>query len=415
MRIRWVHRLGLLAIILFVIPVAYADETPADVYDRAVTLFNAQDYNSALPLLTLAIQSDPSNYMAYYYLGTCQGKTGDLKFQALNYYLSDRLHPYPELKSYADKIKNSLPIEDQDWMDRRLATAPATPSPTSTPAPIESTVSVSDTGFGVRLSTALSFFTLGDFNTELGFVNWEVQGWEAANPSGGYQLKTTLSSSGVGFEINPFFPVGKNLEAGFFFTYWPSAGASYEITASAAPSYFVNNQWSLSSFSLGFKGRGYVGEPVVNGFRFFVEPALGGQPIYIHENRTYQNTASTPASNQVGYDVSAMAIQGALKMGGAWIPALHAQVSLTAGWQFAAATGFNGTYSDSGVPTMNGAAGSVQMYTSPSTGQSYMTFIPSDPAQYTNFGVNSSTQKYCRGLTVDLGGFVLNLDASYSF
>jgi tetratricopeptide (TPR) repeat protein len=415
MRFHWVNFLFLFALSLLRGPAAFAqpaEPSPQDLYYRAVTFFNSQDYNSALPLFNLVIQSDPSNYLAYYYLGTCQGKTGDVKDQVLNYDLSDHLHPYPALKAYADKLINNLPIEDQEWVESHLAQTPATP----TPEPLQPLGPAKDTGFGVRFSTSLSLYNLADLNTEIGFVQQEVQGWEAANPGDGYQTQTSLSTTDIGFEINPFLPIGSQMEAGFSFTAWPAAaGASYEITAGNAPSYFVRSQWSLSTFSLDLKGRAYIGEPAVRGIRFFVEPSLGIQPINVQLFKTYQDTTDTPSSNQVGYNVSAVGANAALKLGAVFMPAPHAQVSLSAGWQYAAAAGFNGTYSDSGVPAMNGAAGSVQMYTNPATHQQYLFFMPSDTAQYTNFGVNSQTQNYSRALNIDFGGLILSLDASYSF
>lgn len=391
-----------------------AAPAPGGDYAQAVSLFNAKDYPAALPLFQQVVQDEPQNAKAYYYLGRCQDKAGYRRGAVLNFYISDRLQPYPALKTYADKVMEKLSLEDQDWVEQHLnsfsQSAAALQTAPSTPA------GSGKARFGLRASTGFDVYNLDDFQAEISFVNYIVQGYEASNPNDGYHLQTAVPSTDATIEINPYFTLGPDGEVGASFVYWLPTSVSYNLTAYAFPGYFVHSEWDLNSFECLLKGRLYFPTASLSkALRFFLEPALGFQPISIHWVDNFQDTSGTPSSDQVGWDTANTAFDAGLKLGAVFNLSRDSLFSFSVGYQAASASNFTGTYRDNNVPAMNGVHGSMQMYSNPTTGQRYLTFVPDNPSEYSNFGDTASTLSYCKPLTVDESGFRLALDFSRTF
>lgn len=384
-----------------------------DAYSQGVSLFHARNYSAALPLFQQAVQADPANAMAHYYLGSCQETAGDLRGEVLNYYVSDKLSPDPGLRAYADKAMDKLSLEDQDWVETRLASFSLPPA--NLPLSPAAQDPAASSRFGVRFSTEMSFFNLSDFQADLDTVNSEVQGYKAANPSYNYNLQTALPALGAGLEVTPYFTDGPDTEWGAALAYWPATSVSYNLTAGIDPRYFVHSKWDLSSFEFLLKGRFYFPKTAPKGVRFYLEPALGLQPIALHWTDDYQHTASTPSSNQMGWDTGSTALGAGLRLGTVVNFGKSALFSFSAGYQLSSASDFQGTWSDAGVPSRNGAQGSLKMFKDPSTGRRSLIFIPNNPDLLAAFNENQATLNDCGPFTVDLGGFRFNMDISTTF
>lgn len=381
-------------------------------YSQAMAFFDAKDYQTALPLFQQAIQDNPGNAKAYYYSGSCEKNLGNPKEAALDFYISDRLQPYPGLKSYADKLMANLSGRDQEAVKNRLA-AWNNPLAAISLSP-KALAAVPESRFGVRISTEPSWFNLSDFQSDLNAVGNDVLGYQSANPSLGYKFQSSIASSNVAFELNPYFTVGSDVELGIAFNYWPTSIVTFDIT-DIHPSYFVHSKWDVDTFELLFKGRFYFPKTAPKGIRFYAEPALGIQPISIDWTDSYQNTSNSPSTDQVGWNMGGTAFEAGLKLGMVVDAGSNFLFSFSGGYQLSAASGFQGASKDAAVPANNGVPGALYMFKNPSTGQSYILFIPSDPNKLSAFGENSSTINYCGPFTVDFSGFRLVVDASYTF
>lgn len=384
-------------------------------YSRAVSLYDAKDYQAALPLFQQVTLDNPRNASAYYYLGSCQQRAGYLRGEVLNFYLSDRLQPYPALKACADKVMEKLSNEDQAWVKSRLDAIPAPGAGPQLDSLIQSQGPVKPIRFGVRISSSVALFNLGDFQNDMTYRRTEVAGFQSANPSSGYSLQFSLSTADILLEVNPYLAIDPNGELGIAFRYWPTTSYAYRITAGAYPQYFVDSEFDVSSFELLLKGRTYFSNSSKDKIRFFIEPGAGLQPIHVTRTYTYANTTGSPSSDQTGENLNGLAFDGIFNMGAAFTLSPNTFLTLSGGYQLTTASGFNGTWSDSAVPAKNGAAGSERLYTNPVTGQSSLLFVPDDPTLLSAFGEDQNAITYSRPLSVDQSGFRLAGDISVVF
>jgi len=381
-------------------------------YSQAVSLFDAKNYQAALPLFQQVVQDDPNNAKAFYYLGRCQDQVGYTRGAVLSFYTSDQLQPYPALKLYADKLKAKLSPEDQDWVEKHLRNpaAPALLAASASQAAVPN-----NSHFGIRFSTSLALFNLADFQSDLAYRQYEVQGFKNSDPTGGYNLQTGIPSLDAVLELNPYVSLPPNGELGISFRYWPATSYTYKITASAFPQYFVDSEFDLSSFEVLLQGRVYFSKKNSDKVRFYIEPGAGVQPIGLKRIYTYADTAGTPSSDQTGEDLSGLAFDGIFNLGAAFTLSPSTIFSLSGGYQVCSASGFSGTWSDTAVPGKNGARGSERLYTNPTTGQRYLLFVPDDPSLLSAFGEDENAITYSRPLSVDQSGFRFSMDLSVVF
>ena len=381
---------------------------------EAVSLFAAQDYQGALPLFQKLVQEDPGNAKAYSRLGSCEENLGDIKGAALAYYLSDRLSPNPQLKSKADQLMHLLSPAQQNSVLDQLASwkNPSAPMASSTPPP--SSPSKPASPFGLRFASGISFFNLADFQSDLKFRIAEVQGFQAANPTYYYRLQSSISSNNEPLEVEPYLKLNPDVELGLVLGYWPSISYTYLIT-DVHPQYFVNSEFDMDSFELLVTGRVYFLGKDPKGFRLFFEPSFGVQPINLHRTYGYANTSGTPSADQTGESLGSTTLESVLQLGASFPVAPNLFLSFSAGYEFSASSGFEGTWSDSAVAGKNGAQGSLRLYTSPTTGQSSLTFVPDDPNLLSAFGEDANTIAYSRPLSIDQGGFRSDLDLNFNF
>ena len=394
------------------VPTTTAPPASGAEYSQAVSLFGEGDYENALPLFQKAAQLAPGSAQAYSYLGACEENSGKIGEAALDYYLSDRLSPDPLVKTKADHLMQKLSPYQQNSVLDQLASWKNPLAPLAAPASAHSPKP--KTNFGIRLSTGMSFFNLADFQTDLNFRVAEVQAFEAANPSYGYRLQTSIASNNIPMELEPYLKIGPDFELGMALGYWPTTKASYLITVAVDPTYFVNSEYDMDSFEMLLKARIYLPRKG-SGVRFFIEPSAGIQPINLHQSFADAHTTSTPSSDQISESLSAMAFNGGLQLGAAFNVSPQSVLSLSVGYQASAVSGFGGTFSDTGVPSRSGVQGTERLYTNPSTGQGFILFVPNDPNQLSNFNENTNTVIYSRPLSVDQSGFRSDIDLSFNF
>ena len=120
-------------------------------------LFQQKQYAAAIPYFQQATQQNPADYQGYYLLGYTQYMTRDMKGAAVNFGLANAKQPNATLKTYADRIKATLPPADQQWVDAQIATGGAVAA--VTPAGKHKV-------FGIRLLPSIALFKLKDLEAE---------------------------------------------------------------------------------------------------------------------------------------------------------------------------------------------------------------------------------------------------------
>ncbi len=78
---------------------------PGDSFAQGVALFQQQQYAQSVPLFQKAVQENPNDSKAYYYLGVAQVQSGDMKNAAVALGLSNKLNPSPSVAVYVDRVK----------------------------------------------------------------------------------------------------------------------------------------------------------------------------------------------------------------------------------------------------------------------------------------------------------------------
>lgn len=386
--------------------------------DQGISLYEKKEYAQALPLLAQALREKPTS-QAYYYLATCQYVTGDLQDAALNYYLMDRLRPAPQQKAFADKIKDKLTLEEQDWLEKQLRTAalpsppPLDPSapvsaPVASPAVPSRGVQVLAGPFGLRASLDISLLNMQDFVTEGNSLETVARYFQTYDPTITYQ--TSVPGFGSYVQLNPFYEMG-NFELGVKFSYLLPISATYN--RSNPYGYSVHFEDDFSSFSVAVAPRFYF--PMGGGVQFFIETALGYQPVHMDYSITARGTSGTPSNNTYGFNMDGSTLDAGLKMGFQFMKSNHFTFSLVGGYEYARAQNLRGTYYDGAYTYMNGTPGQAVMIHDPFYNDDLIWFLPDDSSKNGFFYGSTSEYKTARPLVLDFSGVRLALDFAYWF
>lgn len=295
-------------------------------FSQGVALYQQKQYAQAIPQFQAAVQQNPNDGMAYYYLGICQVVSGDMKNGAVALTLSNQKQPNPTVQNYLAQVKARLSPADQQWVDAQVAAAAKPPKVHK------------GTAFGIRLEPSVVSINLADLVTHAQSVQTLVAISQlAGNGSDNYDAKIPTSTLQVGLE--PVVSIGSNLEIGIPLAYLP-VGKFTETGALSSPSTLTplvtgTRSLDISAFSAGLNIRYLIGD---GDLRPFI--CLGGfvMPMSID----YTSTPSTGAAGtyscmgaggqgQVGLD---------LKLGDS------AGVALYGGYETATANSFkNSSYS----------------------------------------------------------------------
>jgi hypothetical protein len=85
------------------------------------TLFQRKQYAQAIQYFNAAIQQNYSDYRPYYYAGYSYYMMGNGKNAALYFNIANAKQPNASIKAYADRVKSTLPPDDQQWVDDQTA------------------------------------------------------------------------------------------------------------------------------------------------------------------------------------------------------------------------------------------------------------------------------------------------------
>jgi hypothetical protein len=249
--------------------------------------------------------------------------------------------------------------------------------------------------------------------------------YQQATPGNNYQVQSTSLSQATVFEFNPFVVINQDLELGLAVDYWSFTSLNFDVT-DVDPEYYHNYEHNLSSYEVNAKIRFYPIETADKGFRFFLEASGGVMPIQYQVSDYYQDEAPNApvtfdqapgvTNDQVGENVSSMALDGTLKAGFTFGLGTNGSLSLSAGYQYAYASGFTGTWSDSAVSAKNGVAGSDRVYPDPNGGPNYIAFTPTSSSNYFIFNhLTPAVVATSQPLVVDLSGLRASVDFAFRF
>ncbi len=309
-------------------------------FDQGVSLYQQKQYPQAIPLFQQAVQENPGDGKAYYYLGLSQVLAGQSKEACLSLTLSDEKLPNPQVKQYADQLKAQLSQEDQMWVDGQLAASASVQSPTVAQAPV-SNISNNSRKRLYRISPYVALFSLADFTTNAVSRVAEAKYFQSFDASIIESGAVPTMGPGISLEVeNP-------LLTDFDF----SVQVSLLDVGTANDAISDNSGYDLTdSFNM------FAGEFVLSGRYYFgsgaMQPWVSAGPLLDFGSITYtyhlhRNSGSTDDFSGPNYGVGfgGQAQLGMdFKMGDSFF------ITAFAGYQLASASNFNNTISSSQIP-----------------------------------------------------------------
>lgn len=196
-------------------PSATTADSGAQALRQGAALFQQKQYAAAIPYFQQATQLSPADYRANYYLAYAQYMNRDFRNAAVNFYLANQKQPNPGLKSYADRIKASLPPADQQWVDAQVSGGAGTTAVASgKKKPLQ---------FGVRALLGVAMAKLKDFNDDA-----DAQKLHATEA--GYGLTGQVTKGNIWAGAEPFFKPASNVELALGFGVFPVGKYSYSCS-----------------------------------------------------------------------------------------------------------------------------------------------------------------------------------------
>lgn len=320
--------------------------TTEDSFAQGTALFQQRQYTQALPFFQKAIQENPKNANAYYYLGACQMQAGDMKDAAVALGVSNKLNPNSSVENYVNQIKSRLSPDDQQWVDGQI-TAQATASAAGISSP------ANPKNFGIRFEPALVLPGMGDFNAEAKAGQAAAQAQQqAGNPNLSYSASVPAGYPNIAFEpvykISPQFEVGLPIALGL-------VGSFTETSFTAGAGVTDTITYNFSAFSVGLDGRYLLS--LGKDMDLFV--AGGPMIVPVSVNLQVTNTSANITSTAMGFG-------GQLQLGMDYHLGDSLMVGPFAGFQFVSASGFTGTFQGTNYELYfitGGAAGQYPLIT----------------------------------------------------
>lgn len=226
-------------------------QAAGDALSRGKALFQQKQYAAAVPYLQQAVQENPKDATAYYYLGYAQYAAGDKKNAALNFGRSAQLSQNTQTKAYADRLKAQLPPADQKWVEGQLA---------KTPGQAER-----ERKFGFRALPGIALFKIKDLEADADSIEKRA----ADNAMG---LDGSVPQGNLYFGLEPFVRPIPNLDLALGFAFFPIGKYSYTLSQPSNFNFKESAVFDMSSTVIPFTARGVFGKGKT---RFFVGAGAG--------------------------------------------------------------------------------------------------------------------------------------------
>lgn len=378
---------------------------PGDSFNQGVALYQQKQYAAAIPDFQKAVQENPNDGNASYYLGASYLGLGDMKNADLNLEISNRKQPNPSVAAYVTQLKSQMTPEDQQWVDAQAA-ASSNVSAAGMSSP-EKTKS-----FGIRLEPVISLVSLADFDADAQSRLKAAQ--EAQTESAPNETFTASVPTGFfGGGLEPVVKLGPSFEIGLPFAILPVGTVSEtgQDNGDFGGNLSDVTTYDISAFSVGLNARYLIS------LGKDLQVSLAGGPLLVpisvnfSENESETSGAFSQTELQSG-TFSSMAFGGQVQLGLDWHLGDTFVVSPTVGYQFASASGFTGTLSD----TQTSSSGTPPAPTTNPGQLEY--FTDSDGSSGIGFLKNGDTipsGESGRPLQVDLGGVKAGIQISAFF
>ncbi len=319
-------------------------------FAQGVALFQQQQYAQAVPLFQKAVQENPNDSKAYYYLGVAQIQTGDMKDAAVALGLSNKLNPNPSVAAYVDQVKGRLSPEDQQWVENQIASGNTGGSQTAS----------KPKAFGIRFEPAIVSLSLKDFTTNAQSQQSEAQLLQQSGDSSlSYNGAVPTGAPRIGAE--PVLRLSQNFEIGVPWAVIPVGTASDTIQDNLGDT--VTDSYNISAFAIGLNLRYLFGSGSF-------QPFIAGGPMIVPINIGYSAGATlggTPYYTSSG-NFTGTAVGGQVQLGLDWHLGDTFVISPFAGYQIASGNSFQATINSTGgassgqtaqlqvIPTSSGSA-----------------------------------------------------------
>jgi thioredoxin-like negative regulator of GroEL len=182
-----------------------------DALGQGMAFFQQKQYAASIPYFLQAIQQNPNNDKAYYYAGYSYYMTRDAKNAALYFGVANAKSPNASVKAYADRIKSSLPAEDQQWVDDQVSRY--------------SSGAVAGTRTGGKSDMAFGFRILG--GTEY-VLSDPAQIKDYVTAAGSVSLNGVTPNLIPLVELEPFVQIADSFEINLACSYFPIGNLSYD-------------------------------------------------------------------------------------------------------------------------------------------------------------------------------------------
>ena len=367
-------------------------------FNQGVALYQQRQYAAAIPDFQKAIQENPADANASYYLGASYLGLGDMKNAALNLALSNRKQPNPSVEAYVNQLKARMTPEDQQWVDGQLtASASAGNAAVSGPKANKS--------IGIRLEPGITLLSLNDLTSNAETNQALAAFLQKSDPT--YNFNGAVPTGSLNIRVEGVLRLSPNLEIGLPIGMMPVGTASDNISDSGGDT--VNDSFKISAFTAGVNVRYLLG---AGDFQPFIAGGILVAPINIDYTSNIGNPAGT--YYQASGNFTSMGLGGQAQLGLDWHLGDTFVVSPFVGYQVASAGNFTasiqgasgGTAQLSVVPTADG-----KIITPVADGKLILPVVESTGV----LAAGSDAPAGTAPLTVDLGGLTAGIQISIFF
>ena len=366
-------------------------------FEQGVALYQQRQYASAIPQFQKAVQENPNDGKAYYYLGVTQMMVGDMKNAALNLTLSDKKQPNPSVQAYVNQLRSRLTPQDLEWVDGQVAAAL-----TASGASVSSGGVGKPKSFGIRLEPALSLLSLDDFTTYAETSKAAAATVQQLYDST-YAYSGEVPSGSINFSFEPVLRVSPNFELGLPIGYMPVGTAKNDIHNSNGVTF--TDSLNISTVLVGLNARYLIGNDSF-------QPFIGVGPLLAMMNIDYQFDYKGVGQASASGNFTGMGFGVQAQLGVDWHLGDTFVISPFAGYQLASANSFQSTVSGA-----NGSNQTAQLQVVPSVYGNVITPVADGNLILPIYGGSASTQAPTgsRPLVVDLSGLKAGIQISAFF
>ncbi len=380
-------------------PAAVTSISAADPLKQGTDLFAQKKYVEAIPFLEEAARQNPANGTIDYYLGYAHAVNKDSRNAALCFYRSNQKSPNASVKAYADRVKATLTLADQQWVDAQLA-APATGSK-------RAVASGKKRKMSLRLIPAFAMVNLKDLKSDAESRQAFIQGVQnTVDPSAAFEGKVPKGFLQYGVELG--MAMSPKLGLGFSFGMVPVGKYTFTSNGATPMAWTDTGEVKISSMNLGLGLKYMFGQGKL-------KPFLGLGAAYLPVKLTWSETM-TPADLRLSGDFKATAIGLQLQLGADLAMGESFALTPYVGYRMAKAKGFSGTAAVAAGGLSASAAGKLVVYEGTNGNQT--AFTPDDPAVATELAAYTGFPNPlpgARDLEVDLSGVQAGLMLSLFF